>query len=404
VPTPQRILQVHNQHRHHGGEDTVADLEVELLRKAGHEVERLTVSTNDLANAGVFRLISHGFGMVWSFRGYSAVRESIARFSPEIVHVHNTFPLLSPSIYWASDRAGIPVVQTLHNYRLTCANGLLFRDGRPCQDCVGHFPWPALRHQCYAGSFWKTAAVLSTNVFHKWLGTFTTKVSAYVALTEFSKELMVRSGLPRGKIFVKPNFIAPSARPLVLRLPQVMFVGGDQLGKGLHLLLEAWTNLAPVGTRLLVSGPGTDNPDLRRRHEGDASIVWCGFQPREKVIENLASSRFLVLPSTVYEGCPMALLEAFAMGTPVVVPNHGAFPSFVSQFQEGLLFSPGDASSLAEMLHIGITSSAEVWSRWSESARLKHLRDYTDVSNYERLISIYRQTIASFRASRSGRS
>jgi glycosyltransferase involved in cell wall biosynthesis len=402
MPTHYRILQVYNEYRHYGGEDTVADLEALLLRRAGHEVERLTVSTKELENAGALRLVSAGFGTVWSFRGYSVMRKALDRFLPDIVHVHNTFPLLSPSIYWAADQAGVPLIQTLHNYRLTCANALLFRNDRPCQDCVGRFPWPALRYRCCGGSFWQTAAVASSNVFHRYLGTFTRKVPAYVALTEFSKNLMVRAGLPQDKIFVKPNFINRSERPARPRLPQVIFLGGDKRLKGLHLLLDAWKRVAPAGIRLLLIGSGTEKPDIRQSYASDSSVVWCGFQPREKVMEYLAESRLLVFPSLAYEGFPMALLEAFSVRTPVVVPNHGAFPSLVSHLENGLLFEPGDLSSLVATLHTGLTSDEGSWSRWSENAYNKYLDAYTDVHNYEQLISIYQQTIAAFEASRNG--
>ena len=158
MTNPLRVLQIHNKYRPGwGGEDTVAALEADLLRQNGHEVERLTAWTGELEGASALDLIGAGFGAVWSSRGYSTTREAISRFSPDILHVHNTFPLLSPSIFWAAASAGVPVVHTLHNYRVTCANALLFRDNKPCQDCVGHIPWPALRYRCYGSSFFRTA-------------------------------------------------------------------------------------------------------------------------------------------------------------------------------------------------------------------------------------------------------
>jgi len=398
MPLPYRVLQVYNEYRTYGGEDTVADLEAQLLRKAGHQVERLTVSTKELDTANAFRLAIAGVGSVWSFRGYSALRKALQRFAPDIVHVHNTFPLLSPSIYWAAARARLPLVQTLHNYRLTCANALLFRDDRPCEDCVGRFPWPALQHRCCNGSFWKTAAVASTNVFHSWLGTYCRKVPAYIALTEFSRDLMVRSGLPKERVFVKPNFICQPNSTAKPRLRQIVFLGGDKRLKGLHLLLEAWSLAAPLETRLLIVGHGCEKPISQLPAFSDPKFVWCGFQPREKVIELLAESRFLVFPSLAYEGFPMALLEAFSVHTPVVVPNHGAFPSLVTHLENGLLFKPGSVNSLAENLSKGIDATEESWLRWSQNAYDKYRNAYTEVHNYEQLVSIYRQTIASFKA------
>src|SRR5712664_1201859 len=147
-----RILQVYNEYRTYGGEDTVVQLEAELLREHGHQVELLGVSTKELEGAGIARMTAAGMGTVWSLRGYSMMKVAISRFSPDIVHVHNTFPLLSPSVFWAAESAGVPVVWTLHNYRVACANGLLLRKGVACEDCVGQFPLPALRNRCLGDS------------------------------------------------------------------------------------------------------------------------------------------------------------------------------------------------------------------------------------------------------------
>ena len=201
-----RVLQVYNEYRRYGGEDAVVRLEAEMLARHGHEVELLRASTTELDGAGILRLAAAGFGAVWSFRGYAAMKKAIARFSPDIVHVHNEFPLLSPSIFWACHRADVPVVQTMHNYRLACANAHLLRGDRPCEDCVGRFPWPALRHRCYGPSLPRTAAVAARNVVHRWLGTYRKHVDAFIVLTEFSKDLLVRAGLPEERVFVKPNF------------------------------------------------------------------------------------------------------------------------------------------------------------------------------------------------------
>jgi glycosyltransferase involved in cell wall biosynthesis len=371
-----------------------------MLRDHGHEVECFLVSTAELDHSGVLRLLRAGFATVWSFRGYYAIKTAISRFSPDIIHVHNTFPLLSPSIFWAAKRASVPVVHTLHNFRLTCANALLLRNEKPCQECVGRFPWPALRYRCYDQSFWRTAAVVSTNVVHRWLGTFTTKVQSYIALTEFSKGIMARSGLPQDRIFVKPNFSALPAKQVPGRLPQAIFVGDISRHKGVHLLLEAWKSSAENGNRLVLIGDGPDRADLERRYSADSSVAWYGFQPHDKVIENLATSRLLVLPSLCYENLPLVALEAFSVGTPVIAPNHGPFPSFMSHQEEGLLFLPGDASSLAATLRAGLDSPDGEWTRWSKNASIKYLREFTASCNYDQLISIYQETIECFRGTR----
>ncbi len=395
-----RVLQVHNKYRPGwGGEDTVADLEADLLRRNGHHVERLSAWTGELEGASALRLIAAGFGTVWSFRGYSEAKKAIEAHKPDIIHVHNTFPLLSPSIFWAGSRAAVPIVQTLHNYRLTCANAILLRDDRPCEDCVGRFPWPALRHRCYGPSFSRTSAVVSMNVVHRWLGTFRTKIHAYIALTEFSKEIFVRAGLPRERVFVKPNFSADPGKLTSLRSPTFVFAGAIVRTKGVHLLLDAWARLSPSGHQLMIVGDGPNRAELEKRFAGISSIIWCGSKPREKVIELLAASNWLILPSLAYENFAMCVLEAFSVGTPVIVPNHGAFASIVKG--GGLHFSAGETASLAATLEKALSADTVAWSQWSAGARNKFLREYSAQMNYEQLIAIYRSAIEFFQAERS---
>jgi len=395
-----RILQVHHRYRSGwGGEDSVAELEADLLRRHGHEVEQLIVSAAGLENPGALGLIATGLGTVWSRRGYGLVRAAISRFSPDIMHVHNSFPLLSPSIYWAAAKAGVPVVQTLHNFRLTCANSLLLRNGQPCQDCVGHLPWAALRHRCFRKSFWSTAAVASSNVVHRWLGTYTDKVPTYIALTSFSQSVMSRSGLPAGRIWVKPNFAADPGNSHAQRSLQFMYVGEISRHKGVHLLLQAWKNAQPEGWRLLLVGEGPDREQLQASCGADSSIVWLGRLPHPEVIALLAASRMLVLPSLCYENFPMVLLEAFSAATPVIAPSHGAFPALLSDGEDGMLFAPGSAPSLAAALQAAVCavdSHDGTWQHWSETARRTYLAEFTPARNYMELFAIYQETIQYF--------
>lgn len=392
-----RILQVHNKYRPGwGGEDTVADLEADLLRRNGHEVERLSAWTGELEGASAFRLLAAGLGTVWSLGGYTKMKKAIASFSPDLVHVHNEFPLLSPSIFWASNRAGVPVVQTMHNFRFACTNAILLRDEKPCEDCVGRFPWPALRHRCYGSSLLRTAAVVSKNVLHRWLGTYRKKVDAYIVLSEFSREILLRAGLPRDRIFVKPNFTADLGRPVTLRLPRIVFAGWITHLKGLHLLLEAWSGLAPRTHQLIVAGDGPEREELQRRFGTSSNIVWLGSQSRDKVIELVASSRWLVQPSLAYENLSMSVLEAFSVGTPVIAPNHGGFVNMVSNEQEGLLFSGGDVRSLTTVLQAAIGTAEATWTQYSANAGHKFVRDYTERINYSKLMNIYEQATQRF--------
>lgn len=396
-----RVMQVYNEYRRYGGEDVVVHLEAQMLRRRGHDVELLRVSTQELHHAGLLRLATAGFGAVWSFRGYSSMKKALASFSPDLVHVHNEFPLFSPSIFWACHRAGVPVVHTMHNYRLACANAVLLRNDRPCEDCVGRFPWPALQHRCYGSGLSRTAAVAARNVLHRWLGTYKHKVQAHIALTSFSKDFLVRAGLPQERIFVKPNFQSAPHLPVLPRLPRFVFAGWMTRAKGLHLLLEAWKKIRPASHELLIIGDGSERAALEQSYAMDARVVWSGPQPRQKVLEYVAASRYAVVPSLGYENFPMSVLEALSSGTPVIAPDHGAFPRILSNDREGLLFSAGDAASLENALRAALAAPKSVWTQWSVNARDRFLSEYTEQENYSQLMTIYEKAIACFQEQRS---
>ena len=388
-----RVLQVHNRYRPGwGGEETVVELEAALLRRHGHEVERVSAWTKELDGASGLRLLIAAFETVWSPRGYSKMRGAIESFSPDIIHVHNTFPLLSPSILWAADKCRVPVVYTLHNYRFTCANALLLRMNRTCEDCVGkRIPLPALRYRCLNSSFFQTAAVISMNLVHRQLGTFKNKVHAYIALSEFSRDVFRRSGIPAHMVHVKPNFTHLPDNLITPRSRRVVFAGQIVRFKGVHLLLDAWRQAAGPSDQLFIIGDGQDREELQRIHSSAANVVWLGRMQRAKVVECIVGSRFLILPSLVYENFPMSVLEAFSVGTPVIVPDHGALPAMVSHCVEGLQFSAGDLSSLAANLQTALRADENVWNRWSTNARTKYFQSYSDYSNYVQLMTIYKK-------------
>jgi glycosyltransferase involved in cell wall biosynthesis len=354
-------------------------------------VKCLSLWTKELDGGSSLKLLAAGFGTIWSLRGYRLMSEAIRDFLPDVVHVHNIFPLFSPSIYYAASNAGVPVVQTIHNYRLACANALLLRNEKPCTDCVGGFPWPGLRHRCFGNSLPRTAAVTAMNVFHRWLGTFEKKIHAYIALTPFSKGIWERAGISGTRIFVKPNFHFDSGKPLTLRLPQIVYAGEISRAKGVHLLLQAWKDLGPTCHSLLLMGDGPDRGTLEHEYADSPRIVWLGAQPRAKVIEQIAMSRCLVLPSLAYENFSMSVLEALAAGTPVIVPEHGSFPSIVSNGREGFLFTPADVHSLLTALSVVIGASEQEWLLWSQNARSKYLAELTADLNYAQLMVIYQK-------------
>ena len=402
-----KILQVHNRYQAGlGGEDTVVAEEQALLQQRGHDVEQLIATTQEGDTHGGMNVALTGVRAIWSASGYQDMTDALRRHRPDIVHVHNTFPLLSPSVYWAAHRFGVPVVQTLHNYRLTCANGLLLRGGEPCESCVGGFPVAALRHRCYKNSLAATSAVVGMQMVNRVLGSYSSQVDAYIALTRFAKGIMVRAGLPETQIHVKPNFIAgraDAATPSTFRHSQIVFVGRIAPEKGLDLLLNAWAALGADRHRLVVVGDGPQRRELQARVADDSSIEWRGWLDRRDVLQEIRQSQYLVLPSRWYEGFPMVLLEALCAGTPVIVSRLGALPEIIGEGLLGATFEAGNAAALRETLEAAFGAGPEEWREKSAAARKAYCQSYTPEVNYKQLIDIYGRALRWFHRRESDR-
>jgi len=385
-----RILQVHNHYAPGwGGEDTVVELEGELLRARGHEVDTFTDSTTALKAGPLARQLLAVPSFLWSRHAYQGLTQKIRAFQPDVVHVHNTFPKLSPGIFWACRRSGVPVVQTLHNFRLLCANAILFRADRPCEKCVGRAPWPALRHRCYKNSLARTAVIVAVGALHTTLGTYTRAVDAHIVLNDFSRRIFVRGGLPGDRLFVKPNFVPVSQLGRSGRKKQVVFAGAITRSKGVELLLEAWRQAALAGFELLLVGDGPDRDELQRRYSGLPRVGWLGRRARSEVLEQIAASRMLVFPSLGTENCPMVVLEALSVATPVIASNHPSLQAMVQAGREGLLFEAGNAQALAAALRHALLADSETWSGWSSQARRTQTERFSEEVNYDQLVSIY---------------
>jgi glycosyltransferase involved in cell wall biosynthesis len=284
-------------------------------------------------------------------------------------------------------------VQTLHNFRHVCANALLLRDGVRCEKCVGRAGCSALRHRCYANSLSRTAVVVATNLLHRSIGTYTQSVDAFITLNDFNREIFRRSGLPENKLLVKPNFVPAPQLGNSPRKRQVVFVGAMMASKGAHLLLKAWTIAALAGFDLLMIGDGPEREPLEREFADLANVTWGGCLERSQVLERMAESRVFVFPSLAYENCPMVLLEALSVGTPVVSPNHPSLAGIVQHQREGLVFQNGDAHALASALRTALLADDSIWSRWSSAARQTHAERYSDDVNYQQLMAIYRNVM-----------
>lgn len=380
-----RILLAHNHYQQPGGEDRVFSSEADLLESRGHRVLRYTAHNNFV---GEKSLISLAVGTVWNPAAYRELRALIREGKPNVVHFHNTFPLMSPAAYHACGAEGVPVVQTLHNYRLLCANALLFREGRVCEDCLGRrVGWPGVVHACYRGSRPASGAVTAMLSAHRMFGTWAGAVDRYVALTEFARRKFVEGGFPEEKITVKPNFVHPDPGAGEGSGGYALYVGRLSPEKGIETLLAAWER---VGRRvpLKVVGGGPLERRVSEAAERIPGVELLGHRPANEVRALMVEAIFLVFPSECYENLPTTIIEAFASGTPVLASDRGAMRDLVENGRTGMLFPAGDASRLATLVERTAQSSERLW-RMRKEARKEFEFKYTAERSYRALVEIY---------------
>jgi glycosyltransferase involved in cell wall biosynthesis len=320
------------------------------------------------------------------------VRRIIAETRPDIVHVHNTFPLLSPSVFSACRKEGVLVVWTLHNYRVSCANGIFLRNGRPCEDCNGKLPIPAVIHKCYRGSLIGTLGVAAMIGYHQLAGTWRTQVDRFIALSEFSRQRFIAAGIPQSKISTKPNFVANLALNGQIGLPRAgaLFVGRLSAEKGLETLIEAWRGL---DIPLTIIGDGPQRQKVQALAAGNPTISLTGSLPRERVFEYMARAQALIMPSLCYETFGLTVAEAMAHGTPVIASDIGALSEIVVDDVNGALFATGDADSLRTRVRELFAGEGRL-QQLGHEARATYAKHFTPQSNIARLLEIYRETLA----------
>jgi len=380
-----RVLMAHNLYRLAGGEDVVFEAEARLLERHGHEVVRYTVDNDDLSAISPWR---SGPNAVWNRRTYREVVDVCRERRPDVAHFHNTFPLMSPSVYFAARRSGVPVVQTLHNYRLICPNALLFRQGRVCEDCVGKsFAFPGIFHSCYRGSRSASAAAAATMAFHRLRRTWSSQVDAYVALTEFAKGKFVAGGLPDERIHIKPNFLEEDPGPGSGDGRYALFVGRLAPEKGLRVLLDAWTMIGRA-MPLKIVGAGPEEPYVRSRAADVPGVEVLGRQDKAALRELTMAAGIFVFPSTWYEPFGLTVIEALATGLPVLASAHGSAAELVEEAVTGLHFRPADADDLAAKVH-RVLQEPDLLASMRPRCREAYLRRFTAEANYDVMMRVY---------------
>lgn len=382
-----RVMLVHNFYQQAGGEDRVVENEMRLLTERGHDVQLYSVHNKDIVSFGdrmrVFREISY------SQRERDAFADALARFNPNVVHIHNFFPLLTTSIYDACHAAGVCVVQTLHNFRITCAGVYLLRDGRICMKCVDGNPYWGMVHRCYRESLAGSFAVSRMISANRSRGTWCSKVNRFIALTGSARELFVRAGVPADRIVVKPNF-APdrgAGDPQATRFG-ALYVGRLSPEKGVREMIQAWRG---VDYPLRVLGDGPLAAELRAA--APPNVTFLGRRQPHEVIEEMRRAAFLVAFSTCLEGFPVAIAEAFSVGLPAVVSNIGALADIVADGSTGVHVPAGDSRALTDAVNL-IARQPERLAAMSQMARAAYVANYSPETNYAQLRGTYESAMS----------
>lgn len=388
-----RILIVHNRYIHPGGEESVVESEAKMLAVHGVAVRRCEEDNHGLIGQSLFQTAVDAF---WSRRSVRRLEREIVSFKPDVVHVHNFFPRISPAVFWAARRLGVPTVMTLHNFRYACAQGMLLRNGRICELCLGRSGHWGVWHRCYRGSLLQTLVLVASFGLHKALGTFNSKVCRYIALNEFCRDKFIVAGIPEEMLAVKPNFVD---LPKMEQRPRNggLFVGRLSPEKGLDTLLAALELLPAFGFTVVGDGPMVDRILKVKRVEA------LGWLSSDCVRQAMLGAAYLVVPSLWYETFGLVVVEAFACGLPVIASRHGALAEIVEDGVTGLLFEPGNADALAEALSWAETHPNEMRAMGQNALGVYQSR-YSPEVNFEILINIYQEAInacgrAGFRAS-----
>ena len=385
-----KVLMIHNLYRSAtpGGEDNVFRQDRDLLTGAGVDVVCYTKSNDDVDERDRRQLLRTAASMHWSRRSYEEISDVIRRERPTVAHFHNTFPLIGVSGYAACADNGVPVVQTLHNYRTVCAVATFYRGGQVCEQCTAGNPWPAVWHRCYRDSLPASAAV-AWMLWRNWRsGVYLDMVDRFIVMTRFSADHLAATGVPRERIVLKPNFVRLPGTAVPPAGDYAVFAGRLSEEKGVRTLLEAWKLLPDVPLKIIGDGPLM--PEVRRHcEESGLPVEILGMRSRDEVLGIVAGAQMQLVPSECFEGAlPLVAIEAYACGVPVIASRLGSLQEMIEEGRTGLLFEPQDAADLAGRVR-QLRDDPALQARLRQGARECFEAEYTPERSLERLLGIY---------------
>lgn len=393
-----RVLVCHNYYARRSGEETVVEQEMALLRENGHQVELFSYDNADVEEGELAQRLSTGLRAIYSTGTQRDLRDYLRGKSFDVAHVHNTWGLMSPSVYRALWLEGLPVVKTVHNYRWLCPVATFYRDGHVCRDCAERIGGlvHSLLHRCYQHSLTgSTVAASRLLVNRDVLGIMRRYIDVIVVQNAFVRDLLVNYGLPAERMMVKGNFVKRARASPGMRGDYAVFFGRLEASKGLSTLLDA-VELAGIPLRVFGQGPlaGWVMGRIAERFAADEKVRYEGYVPLDDLIRGVEGSRAVIFPSEWYESYPITIVEAMAHGKPVIASDLGSIPSLVRHEVNGLLFTPGDAKDLANQIS-RLWGDEDLQRQLESGARATYEAEMTPEANYEKLLRIYETAIAS---------
>lgn len=387
-----KVLVCHNYYQHPGGEDCAYLAERDLLTHFGHQVLEYIRRNEEIRVDGLLSKVSLGLQTIWADQSVREIRALLQRERPDIVHFHNTLPLISPAAYYPCRDAGVPVIQTVQNYRFVCPAATLYRNGRPCRECLDHSLWRGVQYKCYRESRSVTAAVALMLAFHRWRQTFSEMVDRYIVASEFVRSKLVEGGLPAEKITVKPNFIFPDPGMRQRTGEYALCVSRLVPEKGVRTLLKAFQRLPnTIPLRIVGDGPSRSELEAHKRGQNLSSVRFEGRLPRQRELESMGGARFLISASEWFEPFGMNIIEAFACGVPVITSSSGAPQEIVEDGRTGMHFTAGDPDDLAVKVRWAWGHPLEM-EAMGKAARAEYEAKYSAERNHQLLMKIYDET------------
>jgi glycosyltransferase involved in cell wall biosynthesis len=392
-----RVLLVHNQYRSAApsGENRVVEQEGEALARAGVEVMRFGRDSDEIEHWSPAKKASLPVRVVWSRETHRDLTATLRQYRPDIVHVHNTFPLLSAAVLYVCRDAAVPVVATIHNYRLVCASGDFFRRGAVCHDCMRRLPVPAVLHGCYRGSRVASAPLALAIGAHR--KAWQSLVSAYVFISASQRDLHGELRLPPDRVFVKHNMIPRRNVPPAPREPSVLYAGRLDEVKGLRLLMTAWDRYRSMsgepGLRLVIAGAGALEREVAAWASTRPSVEMVGHVPNSRALELTSRARAVLVPSVWEEPFGLVVVEAMAAGVPPIAAEHGSFVELITPGVDGVLFRPGDPAALA-LAVADVEAHPETYEIYGNQARETYEQRFNPEHSLKHLLEIYSFAIA----------